>query len=340
MKFTAQQIAEVLNGRVEGNPEALVSDFAKIEEGRPETITFLHNPKYAKYIYDTKASVCLVSEDFKPDREVSVTLIRVADPHLALTELMTYYDQYKKQKEGIEQPSYISESASYGEQIYLGAFSYLGKNVEIGNNVKIYPNVYIGDNSKIGDNTVIYSGVQIYHEIEIGENCIIHSNAVIGSDGFGFAPDANGVYKKVPQIGNVIIEDDVEIGAGTTIDRSTMGSTYIRKGAKLDNQLQLAHNVDIGEHTAIASQTGIAGSTKIGKHTLIGGQVGIAGHLKIGDQVKIQAQSGINKDVESGAVLQGSPALSYRNYNKSYIYFRKLPDMEKRLSEIEKKLNE
>ena len=340
MKFTAEQIAQVINGRVEGNPEALVSDFAKIEEGKPETITFLHNPKYTQYIYETAASVCIVSEDFKPEKPVKPTLIRVEDPYLALSGLMEYYDQLKKQKSGIEKPSYIAESAKYGENIYIGAFAYIGENVQIGNNVKIYPNAHIGDHTIIGDNVTIYSGVQIYHEIVIGNNCIIHSNAVLGSDGFGFAPNEKGEYKKVPQIGNIVIEDDVEIGSGTVIDRSTMGSSYIRKGVKLDNLIQIAHNVEIGEHTAIAAQTGIAGSTKIGKHCLIGGQVGIAGHIKIGNQVKIQAQSGVGKNIEDGAVLQGSPALTYREYNRSYIHFKNFPDIIKRLNELEKKLKE
>lgn len=340
MKFTAEQIAQVINGKVEGNPEALVSDFAKIEEGKPESITFLHNPKYTAYLYETQASVCIVSEELKLDKPVHPTLIRVKDPYMALTQLMTYYDQLKKQKSGIENPSYISDSAEYGEDLYLGAFAYIGANVQIGKNVKIYPHAYIGDHVKIGDHVTIYSGVKIYHEVKIGNNCIIHANAVIGSDGFGFAPDEKGVYTKVPQIGNVVIEDDVEIGACSTIDRSTMGSTIIRKGVKLDNQIQLAHNVEIGEHTAIASQTGVAGSTKIGKHGLIGGQVGIAGHLKIGDFIKVQAQTGIAKDVKDKAVLQGSPALNYTNYNRSYIHFKNLSEIAKRLDRVEKKLED
>jgi len=340
MKFTAEQIAQVIKGKVEGDPEALVSDFAKIEEGKPESLTFLHNPKYEKYIYETRASVCIVGEDFKAEKPIQPTLIRVENPYLALTELLQYYDQLKKQKSGIENPSFISESAKYGEDIYVGAFAYIGEHVKIGNNVKIYPHVYIGDHSVIGDNVTIYSGAKIYHEIVIGNNCIIHSNAVIGADGFGFAPDEKGVYTKVPQIGNVIIKDDVEIGAATTIDRSTMGSSVIGQGVKLDNQIQLAHNVEVGEHTVMAAQTGIAGSTKIGKHGLIGGQVGIAGHLKIGDFVKIQAQTGIIKNVEDKAVLQGSPALTYREYNRSYIHFKNLSEIVRRLNEVEKKLKD
>src|SRR5690625_2270398 len=338
MKFTAEQIAQVINGKVEGNPEAIVTDFSKIYESKPESISFLHNPKYEKFLYETEASVCIVGEDFKPKRPLDLSLIRVKSPQMALTQLLQYYDQLKQEKSGIENPSFIADSAEYGKDIYVGAFAYIGENVKIGNNVKIYPHAYIGNNTQIGDNVTIYSGVQIYHEIVIGNNCIIHSNAVIGSDGFGFTPDDKGVYTKVPQIGNVIIKDDVEIGAATTIDRSTMGSSIIGKGVKLDNQIQLAHNVEIDEHTVIAAQSGVAGSTKIGKHCVIGGQVGIVGHIKIGDQVKIQAQTGVNKSIKDGAVLQGSPALTYRAYNKSYIHFRNLPTIERRLNEVEKKL--
>ncbi len=338
MKFTAAQIAEVLEGRVDGNPETEVSSLAKIEEGKPGTLTFLSNPKYLNYIYETQASICIVNEDFEPDRDITPTLIRVEDSYQAFTKLLEFYNQLRQEKKGLENPHYIAESAQYGENIYVGAFAYIGDNVTIGNNVKIYPNVYIGDHTKIGDNVTIYSGVQIYHEIEIGNNCIIHSNAVIGADGFGYAPDKEGVYHKIPQIGNVILEDNVEIGAAATIDRSTMGSTIIREGVKLDNQIQVAHNVEIGKHTAIAAQTGIAGSTKIGEYCVLGGQVGIAGHLKVGNRVKMQAQTGVISNIEDDAVLQGSPSLSYTGYNRSYIYFKNLPKIIKRLEEVEKKL--
>ncbi len=339
MKFTAAQIAEVLAGEVEGDPEVEVSQLAKIEQGEPGSLTFLANPKYLDYIYETKASICIVNADFTPEKEIVPTLIRVEDSYRAFTRLLEYYDEVKKNKIGIETPHYIAESARYGADVYLGAFAYIGENVKIGDRVKIYPNVYVGDHAIIGDDVTIYSGVQIYRETQIGNNCTIHSNVVLGSDGFGYAPDEKGVYKKIPQIGNVVVEDDVEIGAGTTIDRATMGSTLIKKGVKLDNQIQVAHNVIVDQHTAIAAQTGIAGSTKIGKHCVIGGQVGVAGHLKINDQVKIQAQTGINKNLKEGEVVQGSPALSYHNYNKSYVHFKNLPEIEKRLRDVEKKLN-
>lgn len=339
MKFTAQQIASVLDGKVDGNPEIEVSDFAKIEDGKPGTLTFLHNPKYEHFLYTTKASVCIVNNDFNPSQSVDTTLIKVDDAYRSLTKLLAYYDAMKSQKSGIEDPIYIAESAKYGEDIYLGAFAYIGEGVEIGKDVKIYPHVYIGDNSKIGDHTIIYSGAQLYKETIIGKDCIIHSNAVIGSDGFGFAPDEKGVYTKIPQIGNVILEDHVEIGAGTTIDRSTMGSTIIHEGVKLDNQVQIAHNVVVGEHTVIASQTGVAGSTKIGKHNIIGGQVGIVGHIEIGDNVQIQAQSGVSKNLKDGVAIQGSPAFSYADYYRSYIHFKHLPKIVDRLNELEKKLN-
>lgn len=340
MKFTAAQIAEVLEGQVDGNPEAAVSDFAKIEEGKPGTLTFLHNPKYVPYIYETKASICIVNSDFKPEKPLDVTLIRVENAYRSMTRLLEYYDQLKKEKSGIEEPNFIADTAAYGENLYLGAFAYLGNNVQIGDNVKIYPHVYLGDNVRIGDNTVLYSGVKIYQDIVIGENCIIHSNAVLGSDGFGFVPDEQGVYQKIPQIGNIVVGNNVEIGAGTTIDRATMGSTIIKDGVKLDNQIQIAHNVEIDTHTAIAAQTGIAGSVKIGKHCIFGGQVGIAGHLKIGDQVKVQAQSGIGGNIEDGTALQGTPAIGYNNYNKSYVHFKNLSKIVSRLDEVEKKLND
>lgn len=340
MKFTAAQIAEVLEGEIEGNPEIKVSDFAKIEEGKPGTLTFLHNPKYKNYIYKTDASICIVNSDFKPDKPVNPTLIKVKDAYAALGQLLAYYQQMKQDKVGLEEPHYIDESAAYGAQVYIGAFAYIGENVQIGDNVKIYPHVYIGDNTKIGDNVTLYAGTKLYEETKIGNNCILHSNVVIGSDGFGFAPDKQGVFKKIPQIGNVVIEDDVEIGSGTTIDRSTMGSTIIRTGVKLDNQIQIAHNVEIDKHTAVAAQTGIAGSAKIGKNSIVGGQVGISGHINIGDRVKIQAQTGIASNVKDESTLMGSPALPYNNYNKSYVHFKNLPQIVKRLDKVEKKLYE
>lgn len=340
MKFTATQIAEILEGNIIGNPDVEVSKLAKIEEGTKGSLTFLANPKYTQYIYSTKASITIVNNDFKVEEELETTLIKVNDAYKAFSKLLEYYNQVKMNKVGIEQPSFISETTSYGDNIYLGAFSYLGENVSIGNNVKIYPNSYIGDNVTIGHNVVIFSGVKIYSECVIGNDCFINSGAIIGADGFGFTPNEKGEYNKVPQTGNVILEDNVDIGAATTIDRATLGSTVIRKGVKLDNQIQIAHNVEIGKNTVIAAQTGIAGSTRIGENCQIGGQVGIVGHLTIGNNVKIQAQSGIGRNVKDNEVLQGSPALTYGDYNKSYVYFKNLPKIVKGISEIEKKLKE
>lgn len=338
MKFTAAQIAEILEGEIEGNPQAEVSELAKIEEGSEGSLTFLSNPKYTSYIYTTGASITIVNKDFVVEQPVNTTLIKVKDAYKAFSTLLEYYNQIKLNKSGIEKPSFISNSVTYGDDIYLGAFAYIGENVKIGNNVKIYPNAYIGDNVKIGNNVTIFAGVKIYSETIIGNDCVIHSGAIIGADGFGFSPNESGEYSKVPQIGNVIIEDNVDVGAATTIDRATLGSTIIRKGVKLDNQIQIAHNVEIGEHTAIAAQTGIAGSTKIGKNCLIGGQVGIVGHLSIGDRVKIQAQSGIGRNVKDDEMLQGSPAFGYNDFNKSFIHFKNLPQTVNKLHQLEKKI--
>lgn len=339
MKFTAAQIAEILEGRIEGDPEVEVSELAKIEEGSKGSLTFLSNPKYTSFLYTTNASITIVNNDFEIDQPVNTTLIKVKDAYKAFSTLLEYYNQIKLNKSGIENPSFISESAKYGDSLYFGAFSYMGDKVKIGHNVKIYPNVYIGDNVRIGNNVTVFAGVKIYSESIIGNNCVLHSGVVIGADGFGFSPGDTGEYSKVPQIGNVIIEDNVDVGAATTIDRATLGSTIIRQGVKLDNHIQIAHNVEIGENTAIAAQTGIAGSTKIGKNCLIGGQVGIAGHLSIGNRVKIQAQSGIGRDIKDDEMLQGSPAISYNNYNKSYIHFKNLPQSMSILHQLEKKMN-
>ncbi len=337
MKFKAAQIANILEGEVEGDPNVEVDKLAKIEEGVEGAITFLANPKYTSYIYSTKASITIVSDKFTAEEELSTTLIKVKDPYSAFSRLLEYYNQVKMNKSGIEQPSFISESAVYGEDVYLGAFTYLGENVKLGDNVKIYPNAYIGDNVTVGNNVIIFPGAKIYSETIIGNGCVIHGGAVVGADGFGYSPDQEGVYRKVPQIGNVILEDNVDVGAGTTIDRATLGSTIIRKGVKLDNQIQVAHNVEIGENTAIAAQTGIAGSTKIGKNCIIGGQVGIAGHMNIGNGVKVQAQTGIGRNLKDGEVVQGSPAFGYNEYNKSYVHFRNLPKIVDRLTQLEKK---
>ncbi|NHN25889.1 UDP-3-O-(3-hydroxymyristoyl)glucosamine N-acyltransferase [Flavobacterium jejuense] len=336
MKFTAEQIAGILEGEVVGDPNAEVSKLAKIEEGIEGSLTFLANPKYVSHIYTTQATITIVNKSFEPEQAIRTTLIKVDDAYKSFSKLLEYYNQVKLMKSGIEQPSVISEDVVYGEGLYLGSFCYIGKNVIIGKNAKIYPNSFIGDNVIIGDNCVCFAGVRIYSETVIGNNCTIHSGTIIGSDGFGFAPQEDGTYQKVPQIGNVIIEDNVEIGACTTIDRATLGSTIIRKGVKLDNQIQIAHNVEIGENTVIASQTGVAGSTKIGSNCMIGGQVGIVGHLTIGDNVKIQAQSGIGKSLKDGEVVQGSPAFNYGDFSKSYVHFRNLPKIVADIDKIKK----
>jgi len=336
MKFKASQIAEILQGEIVGNPDVEVDKLSKIEEGSEGSLTFLANPKYTPFIYSTKASICIVSNKFEATQKIKTTLIKVEDPYKSFSVLLEYYNQVKLSKSGIEQPSFISDSATYGDGIYVGAFAYIGKNVRIGENVKIYPNAYVGDNVSIGDNVIIFAGSKVYSETIIGNHCVIHGGAIIGADGFGFSPNQEGVYKKVPQIGNVIIEDHVDIGAGTTIDRATLGSTIIREGVKLDNQIQIAHNVEIGKHTAIAAQTGIAGSTKIGENCLIGGQVGIVGHIQIGNNVKIQAQSGIGRNVKDGEILQGSPAFNYGEYNKSYVLFKNLPKLSNQIHQLEK----
>lgn len=339
MKFTAEQIAGILEGDIIGNPAAQVYKLSKIEEGTEGSLTFLANPKYSNYIYTTKATITIVNKTFVPEQELTTTLIKVEDAYKSFSKLLEYYNQVKLMKSGIEQPSFISENVVYGDNIYLGCFSYIGKNVTIGNNVKIYPNTFIGDNVVIGDNCILFAGVKVYSETEIGTNCTIHSGTIIGSDGFGFAPQEDGTYSKVPQIGNVIIEDNVEIGSCTTIDRATLGSTIIRKGVKLDNQIQIAHNVEIGENTVIASQTGVAGSTKIGKNCMIGGQVGIVGHIVIGDRVRIQAQSGIAKSLKDDEVVQGSPALNYGDFNKSFVHFKNLPKIVTEIETIKKQLD-
>ena len=337
MKVTVQQIADLLNGEVIGNAATEVSDLSKIEEGKPGSLSFLSNPKYVPYIYETKASAVIINKSFVPEHPVQTTLIKVEDAYAAFTKLLEFYNQIKNNKVGIEQPNFVGENTVYGQDIYIGAFAYIGQNCQIGDNVKIYPNCYIGDNVKIADNTTIFAGSKIYADTQIGSRCIIHSGTTIGSDGFGFAPQEDGSYAKVPQTGNVIIEDDVEIGANTTIDRATLGSTIIRQGVKLDNHIQIAHNVEIGAHTVIASQTGIAGSTKIGKYCQIGGQVGIVGHITIGNYVKIQAQSGVNKSLKDNDVVQGSPAINYGDFSKSFVHFRNLPKIVEDIDKLKNK---
>ena len=341
MKFTAGQIAELLNGKVEGNEEAIVKNVSKIEEGKPETLTFLANPKYKQYIYTTNAEVVIVNDSFEAEQEIKATLIRVPDAYEALAQLLEMYEQSQPQKTGIEQPSFIHESASVGDFVYVGAFAYVGENVALGENVKIYPQAYIGDNVKVGDNTIIYPGVKVYKNCTIGKACTIHAGAVIGSDGFGFAPNSNNEYKKVAQIGNVILHDHVEIGANTTIDRATMGSTVIQKGVKLDNLIQVAHNVEIGENTVIAAQTGVAGSTKIGSDCMFGGQVGIGGHITIAKNTKMGAQAGVAGNVKKeGEVLMGSPVMDVKQFYKSSAVFRRLPELKMQLDKLQRKVDE
>jgi UDP-3-O-[3-hydroxymyristoyl] glucosamine N-acyltransferase len=338
MKFTAEQIAGILEGEVVGNPNAEVSRLSKIEEGEEGSLTFLANPKYINYIYTTKASVTIVNDSFIPESEITTTLIKVEDAYASFSKLLQFYNQVKLNKNGIEPQSFMSEGTKYGENLYLGSFSYIGQNVVLGDNVKIYPNSFIGDNVVIGDNVYIFAGAKIYSETIIGNFCTIHSGSIIGADGFGFVPNEEGVYSKIPQIGNVIIEDNVDIGANTTIDRATLGSTIIRQGVKLDNQIQIAHNVEIGKNTVIAAQSGVAGSTKIGENCLIGGQVGIAGHLIIGNNVRLQAQSGVGKNIKDNETLQGTPSLGYTDFNKSYVHFKNLPKIVAELEELKKQV--
>ena len=340
MEFSAEQIAEILKGKIIGEPTITVNGLAKIEEGRTGTLSFLSNPKYENYIYTTASSICIVNDSFIPSKALpkTLTLIKVEDAYACFAKLLEVYSNLSKKQAVIEQPTFVDESAKIAPGVYLGAFTYVGKNVEIGENCSIYPNTYLGDNVKIGKQTTLYSGVSIYDACTIGENCILHAGVVVGSDGFGFAPDEHGVYQKIPQIGNIIIEDNVEIGANSTIDRATMGSTIIRKGVKIDNLCQVAHNVEIGENTAMAAQVGIAGSAKIGKRVMIGGQAGISGHLEIADETKIVAQSGVPSSVKKAITLMGSPSFPIDDFKRSFIGFRKLPQLMNRISELEAKL--
>ena len=336
MEFSAKQIADFLKGEIIGNPDVKVNNFAKIEEGKPQTLTFLSNPKYTHYIYETKADIVLVNADFKAEKDISATLIRVDNAYEALAKLLQLVEMTKAAKVGVEPMSYVAPSAKVGEEVYIAAFAYISEKAVIGNKCKIYPHVFIGENVKIGNNVTLYSGVKIYADCKVGDNSIIHAGAIIGSDGFGFAPQPDGSYSKIPQIGNVVIESNVEIGANTTIDRAVMGSTTIHEGVKLDNLIQIAHNVQIGKHTAIASQTGISGSTKIGEKCVFGGQVGLAGHINIGNEVKIGAQSGIMKDLKDGAELIGSPAIPIKDWYRSSVIFGKLPEMYRDLSQLKR----
>lgn len=342
MQFTAAQIAMIINGRVEGNEHAAVASFGKIEDAKEGQLAFLSNLKYEEYLYTTKATIVIVNESLELKQPTHATLLRVADAYAAFATLMNRYQALiDEQLVGIQQPYYIAPTASFGSQVYIAAFAYIGENVVIGKNVKIYSGVVIGNNTTIGDNCVLYPGVKIYHDCVIGNRVIIHAGSVVGSDGFGFAPLADGSYKKIPQIGNVIIEDDVEIGANVTIDRATMGSTIIGKGVKLDNLVQIAHNVEVGSDTVMAAQVGISGSTKVGKRVVIGGQAGIIGHVTIADGTKINGKSGVSKSIKTpNTAITGTPADNFMTMKRLEALIRNLPDLEKRVKELEKKLND
>jgi UDP-3-O-[3-hydroxymyristoyl] glucosamine N-acyltransferase len=337
MQFSASQIALLINGKVEGDPAAAVTAFGKIEEATQGQIAFLANPKYEDHLYTTRASVILVNDSLELRQPVNATLIRVPDAYTAFATLLTKYQEIvARQLTGIQEPSWIAKTASLGEHIFIGAFAYISENAVLGNNVKIYPNVFIGESVKIGDNTVIHPGAKIYHDCKIGNDVTIHAGTVVGSDGFGFAPQTDGSFKKIPQMGNVVLENGVEIGANATIDRATIGSTIIRQGAKLDNLIQVAHNVEVGNNTVIAAQAGVSGSTKIGNNVMIGGQAGIVGHVQIADGARINAQSGVSKSIKiANSVVTGSPAFDYTSALRSQALSRNLPQLEKRIKELE-----
>ncbi|MBR5843593.1 MAG: UDP-3-O-(3-hydroxymyristoyl)glucosamine N-acyltransferase [Bacteroidaceae bacterium] len=340
MQFTAEQIAAFLGGEIVGDATVSVSNLAKIEEGTPGTLTFLSNPLYTQYLYTTQASIALVRRDFEPEKPVTPTLIKVDDPYTCLTRLLELVEQARGQKSGIEEPSHIALSAQMADDVFVGAFSYIGERAVVGSGCKIYPQVYIGDDVVIGDNVTLYPGVKIYHGCRIGNNCIVHAGCVIGSDGFGFAPQADGSYKKIPQIGIVILEDDVELGANTTVDRATMGATIIRRGVKLDNLVQIAHNVEVGSHTVMAAQVGVAGSTKIGEQCMFGGQVGIAGHRHVGNRVIVGAQSGIPNDVKDNMEIMGYPAVPKVEFARQTVHIKRLAQLNQTVKELQQQLNE
>lgn len=339
MEFTAKQIASYIQGQIIGDENATVQTFAKIEEGVPGAISFLANPKYNHYIYTTKSSIVLVNKDFEPEKEIQTTLIKVDNAYDSLAKLLTLYEASKPKKTGVHPKAYIADSATIGENVYIGPFAVIDENAKIGNNTQIYANTYVGDGAVVGNDTILYSNVNIYHDCKVGNECILHSGVVVGADGFGFAPTAEG-YEKIPQIGIAIIEDRVEIGANTCIDRATMGATIVHSGVKLDNLIQIAHNDEVGSHTVMAAQAGIAGSTKIGQWCMIGGQVGIAGHSKIGDKVGIGAQSGVPGNLKSGSQVIGTPVMEPGQFFKSSVIYRRLPDMSKELSALRKELEE
>ncbi len=341
MNFTAAVIAEFLQGTVEGDPQASVSDVSKIEEGKDGTLSFLSNPKYEKYIYDTQSTIVIVNEDFSPVKEIGATLIRVKNAYESFAALLQFYEQSKPKKIGVSNMASISDTASLGEDLYIGDFTVVSDHVTLGAGVQLYPQVFIGDNVKIGEGTILHPGAKVYEGCEIGAHCVIHAGAIIGGDGFGFAPNQENNYQKVPQVGKVIIEDHVEVGANTTIDRATMGATILRKGVKLDNLIMIAHNVEVGENTVMAAQTGVSGSTRIGKNCMFGGQVGLIGHITIADNVKIAAQSGIPKSIrQEGAIVQGAPAFDFGYYQRCYVVFKNLPSLRNQIIDLERKVSD
>ena len=339
MEFSAQQIAAFLGGTVDGNPDVKVSNFSKIEEGKPGTLTFLANPKYEHHIYNTQASIVLVNNDFSPTEPLETTLVRVPNAYAALALLLNMVEQSKGSRSGIDSTAYIAASAEVGENCYVGNFAYIGNNVKLGKNCQIYPYAYVGDNVTVGDNCILYPHVTVYHDCQVGNNCIFHAGSVIGADGFGFAPEGEG-YKKIPQLVNVIVEDDVEIGANTTVDRAVMDSTIIRQGVKLDNLVQIAHNVEVGAHTVMAAQVGIAGSVKVGRHCMFGGQVGLAGHIHIADNVTLGAQSGVISDVKEPVTLLGAPAINAKNFMRSSAIFNRLPDIYRTIGQLQREVEQ
>lgn len=339
MEFSAGQIAAFLGGKVDGNADVKVGNFSKIEEGREGTLTFLANPKYEHYIYDTKASVVLVNNDFVPTAPVSATLVRVENAYVALAMLLDMVEQAKPKKTGISSAAFIAASATVEEDCYVGNFAYIGENVSVGKGCEIYPHAYIGDDVTIGDGCILYPHTTVYHGCKIGSGCILHAGSVVGSDGFGFAPEGED-YKKIPQLGNVVLEDNVEIGANTTIDRAVMDSTIIRRGVKLDNLIQIAHNVEVGENTVMAAQVGIAGSTKIGSHCMFGGQVGLAGHLHIADHVMFGAQAGVLGDIKEAKTVLGAPAIDAKNFMRSSAVFSRLPEMYRTMGQMQREIEQ
>ena len=339
MEFSAKQIAEFIQGTIVGDENATVHTFAKIEEGMPGAISFLSNPKYTHYIYDTQSSIVLVNKDFEPEKEIKATLIKVDNAYESLAKLLNLYEMSKPKKTGIDPLAYIAPTAKIGENVYIAPFACVGDNAEIGDNTSLHPHATVDSGAKIGNNCILYPHATVYHDCRVGNNCTLHAGSVVGADGFGFAPSPEG-YEKIPQIGITILEDNVEIGANTCIDRATMGATVIRKGVKLDNLIQIAHNVEVGSHTVMASQVGVAGSTKIGEWCMFGGQVGVAGHITVGNRVNMGAQSGVNGSVKDGKQLIGTPPIEFKNYFKSSAVFKKLPDMYLELASLKKELEE